>query len=358
MVAARLILPVAAGLLSWALTRGVRQYALAHAILDIPNSRSSHKLPTPRGGGLAIAVSSLTAIAACGWLGWVPARFAIGLVGGGALIAVVGLLDDRRSVPAAVRIAVQATAAGWALYWLGGMPKIAILSGSWVIGWAGTVLAVLGLVWATNLYNFMDGIDGIAGAEAVSVGLIGGLLLLLGHQPGLATIAFTVAAASGGFLVWNWSPAKIFMGDGGAGLLGFLFGALAVASENAHAVPAITWVLLLGVFVFDATVTLARRVLRGDRWYRAHRSHAYQRAVQAGWSHRRVTTAVVAINVGLGLLAWVGRTRPDSLVWTYVVAALGLAVLYVRVGQVRPMKRESGPSPLRASSIDDQSAQL
>jgi Fuc2NAc and GlcNAc transferase len=242
-----------------------------------------------------------------------------------------------------VRIVVQTTAASWALYWLGGMPKIALLTGAWIIGWAGTVVALFGLVWATNLYNFMDGIDGIAGAEAVSVGLIGGLLLLLGHQPGLATIAFTVAAASGGFLIWNWSPAKIFMGDGGAGLLGFLFGTLAVASENAQAVSAITWVLLLGVFVFDATVTLARRVLRGERWYRAHRSHAYQRAVQAGWSHRGVTAAVVAVNVALGFLGWVGGRRPDSLVWTYAIAALGLAVLYLRVGRVRPMARESGP---------------
>jgi Fuc2NAc and GlcNAc transferase len=321
----------------------VRRYALAHAILDIPNSRSSHELPTPRGGGLAIGVSALTAIAVCAWLGWVPARFAIGVLGGGVLIAAVGLLDDRRSLPAAARIAVHATAASWALFWLGRMSEIAILPGAWFMGWAGTVVALVGLVWLTNLYNFMDGIDGIAGAEAVSVGLIGGLLLLIGHQPGLATVAFTVAAASGGFLIWNWSPAKIFMGDGGAGLLGFLFGTLAIASEKAHAVPAMTWVLLLGVFVFDTTVTLARRVLRGDQWYRAHRSHAYQRAVQAGWSHRGVTTAVVAINVVLGFLGWVGRTRPHSLAWVYAIAALGLAVLYLLVGRLRPMARESAP---------------
>src|SRR5436309_2809951 len=118
------ILPLTAGVLSWVLTGVVRRYALAHAILDIPNHRSSHRLAVPRGGGLAVAVSSLAGIPLCAWLGLVPWRFAVGLVGGGALVAAIGLLDDRRSVPAGVRIAVQATAAGWALYWLGGLRKI------------------------------------------------------------------------------------------------------------------------------------------------------------------------------------------------------------------------------------------
>jgi len=249
-----------------------------------------------------------------------------------------------------MRIAVQFAAAGWVVYWLGGMPRIRIVSDVWSAGWAGAVVALVGLVWATNLYNFMDGIDGIAGAEGVSVGLIGGLLLLVGHHPGLAAIAFSIAAASGGFLVWNWSPARIFMGDGGSGLLGFLFGAVAVASENANTVPLSVWVLLLGVFVFDASVTLVRRILRRERWYEAHRSHAYQRVVQAGWSHRTVTVAVIIVNVGLGIFAWTAWTWPGMRVLVYIVAALGLGALYLWVERQRPMAHESGPS-LNAAGI-------
>jgi len=303
---------------------------------------------------LAIAVSGLGGITMSAVLGWVPMRVAIGLVGGGVLVAAVGLVDERRGVPASIRITVHALATAWALYFLGGMPKVTILGDILAVGWPGTAVAVVGLVWATNLYNFMDGIDGLAGTEAVSIGLIAGLLLFFGQQSGLATIALFIVAASSGFLVWNWAPAKIFMGDGGAGLLGFLFGALAVASENAHSVPATTWVLLLGVFVFDATLTLVRRVLQGERWYNAHRSHAYQRATQAGWSHRAVTTAVVFINVGLGLLAWVGQVWPGALAWTYAVAAIGLVGVYRRIGQVPPMKEQSGTP----TGIARQSAKL
>ena len=186
---------------------------------------------------------------------------AAAFIGGGGLVALVGWLDDRRGVHAAVRAVVHCVAAGWAVYLVGGLPSYSTGTEHVHLGAIGGLLAVLGIVWATNLYNFMDGIDGIAGGQALCAGVFGGALLLLSGSAGLASVAFLVAAATAGFLAWNWAPAKIFMGDVGSGFLGFTFGALAVASENDGGVPLLLWVLLLGVFVVDATVTLLRRTL-------------------------------------------------------------------------------------------------
>ena len=151
-----LILTVAAAVASWLLTGAVRRYAMARAILDIPNPRSSHSAPTPRGGGLAIAASSLTAVALCGLLGWVPHRDALGLVGGGVLVTAVGWLDDRRRAPAIVRIAAHVAAAAWVLYWLGGMPGIRILGQGWAVGWPGSLIALLGRSVAIGLEQLAE----------------------------------------------------------------------------------------------------------------------------------------------------------------------------------------------------------
>jgi Fuc2NAc and GlcNAc transferase len=170
----------------------------------------------------------------------------------------------------------------------------------------------------------MDGIDGLAAGEAVVAGAGATMLLHAGGYSGLAWTTAVVSGASGGFLVWNWPPAKIFMGDVGSGLLGFLFATSAVASENAGGPPLLAWLLLLGVFVFDATVTLFRRLARGERVYEAHRSHAYQRAVQAGWSHRFVTGVALALTAVLSLFALAAVHAPERLV---PAAGLGLVLL-------------------------------
>lgn len=326
-------------LCSWALTGLARRYALRNALIDHPNARSSHVRATPRGGGAAIAAASLGAMAIAAAVGWLEVRLALALVGGGAAIALVGWIDDHGHVHAGVRAAIHFGAAAWAVGVLGGLPALSLGSEELQLGFAGSAAAVLGIVWLTNLYNFMDGIDGIAGAEAVSVGGIAALLLWLGGSSGLALGAAVVAVSAAGFLVWNWAPARIFMGDVGSGLLGFLFGVLAVASERQGAVPLMAWLLLLGVFVMDATITLFRRVLRGDRWYSAHRDHAYQRATRAGHSHARVTTAVLALNVGLGgaaaLAAALPRVAPAVLIAGYVL----LAAAYVTIESWVPLGR-------------------
>lgn len=328
---------IGAGVLSWMLTYWVRSYALANALVDVPNRRSSHSVPTPSGGGLAIAVTTLVGVILAGILNWIPLRTAVAIAGGGMLVSAIGWIDDHNEVSPRRRTVVHFVAAGWTLFWLGGMPSLGLGSLAVPFGIVGTALAIIGMVWCVNFYNFMDGIDGIAAGEAVSVGLIGGLLLLWSGNSGLAIVALMVAAGSGGFLIWNWAPAKIFMGDVGSGLLGFVFGALAVASENRGAVPLLVWMILLGFFVADATVTLGRRIARGERWYDAHRSHVYQRAVLSGWSHGRTTATVILINVGLGALAWIGVVEPRLLLPVIAVGVAGMAWFFVFVERRQAM---------------------
>jgi glycosyltransferase WbpL len=324
-----------------ALTGLVRRYALARLLIDYPNERSSHRVPTPRGGGLAIVSIILAGIAVLLLAGGIPPATAAALGGGGALVGAVGFRDDRRGVSARVRFGVHLLAAAWAVWWLGGMTELTIGTSVVHVGWAGTLLAVATIVWATNLYNFMDGIDGLAAGEAASVGLFAALLLHRAGSP-LAAVALLVAGASAGFLPWSWSPARIFMGDVGSCFLGFVFAVLALASENARQLPALAWLILMGVFFADATVTLVRRMLRGERWYAAHRTHAYQRAVQAGMTHHRVTLVVVALNVGLAAIVWLSMKRPALLMPAVGVTAVLLALVYLQVERHNPMPSPAG----------------
>jgi len=337
-------LALAAVLAAWALTWAVRHDAIRRQVLDHPNERSSHDVPTPRGGGVAIVVVTLAAEGGLAIAGWISARQALALAGGGVAVAAIGWLDDHGGVRASARAAVHFAAAAWALWWLGGLPELRVGAGSVPLGPAGAVLAAFGIVWSTNLYNFMDGIDGLAGAEATACGVLGGLLLLATGGRGVAAAAFAVAAASAGFLAWNWHPARIFMGDAGSYFLGFTFAVLAVASERAGAVPLLAWMVLLGVFVFDATVTLVRRARRHERLYAAHRSHAYQRAAPSRALHARVSAAVVAIDLVLAALAAAGTLRPGWLLATVAAAFLLLAALYGVVERRWPMYAGRGPN--------------
>jgi Fuc2NAc and GlcNAc transferase len=331
-----IVVLAAAAILSWLLASRVRLYAL-DKLLDIPNERSSHSRPTPRGGGLAIAVTAIGGVIIAAMLRWIDWNLALALSGGAAMIATVGWVDDHRSLSALTRFAVQFLSAGWAMYWLGGLPSLIIGPSSISLGFVGTILGVIGIVWAINLYNFVDGIDGLAAGEAVTTGVIGGLILLGMGQSGLAMISLLIAAAAGGFLPLNWAPAKLFMGDVGSGMLGYLFAVLAIASENAGAVPLLIWVLLLGAFVFDATVTLCRRIMHGEKWYHAHHSHAYQRMVQAGRTHAQVSATVLLINLVLALLAIVAWLRPTFFLIAIGAGTVLLSIIYITVERIRPM---------------------
>lgn len=255
---------------------------------------------------------------------------AIALTGGGLLIAVVGWADDRRGLSAGLRLAVHLAASIWALLWIRPLQLdvgvFNLQNSIWVY-----VLSALLIAWCTNLFNFMDGIDGIASTEAISCGLA--IWFISGAVGGtlMAGLGLALASSVAGFLPMNWSPAKIFMGDVGSGYLGFTIGTLAVASGGLNGPPAWVWLTLLGVFVTDATLTLLRRILQRESWHEAHRTHVYQLAVQAGHSHRAVSTSVLVINVGLAVACSgiLGMDSPAfSIVAVFAVLVGSHALLY------------------------------
>lgn len=284
---------VASFLLTWVL----RRYALSRSLMDIPNSRSSHSVPTPRGGGVAIVLTYLGALGLLASVGMMRWEDAVPLLGSGALIALIGFLDDHGHVAARWRLLAHFSSAGWALLWMGGLPPIELLGLSLDFGWLGHLLAAVYLVWVLNLYNFMDGIDGIASVEAICA-CLGAILVywLTGHTE-LILAPLVLALAVLGFLYWNFPPARIFMGDAGSGFLGIVIGVLSLQAAWAASELLWVWLILLGVFVVDATFTLGRRLLRGDRVYEAHRSHAYQHASRQAGRHLPVTLAIMAINI-------------------------------------------------------------
>lgn len=290
------LIPALAGL-SFSLTAVLRRYALSRSLLDVPNGRSSHSVPTPRGGGVAIVLSFLLALI---WLfaeGLISPTLLFALAGAGAMTAVIGFLDDHGHIAARWRLMAHFVAAGWAVWWLGGLPAISLYGVTIDINWVGHLLAVVYLVWMLNLYNFMDGIDGIAGVEAMTVCMSGCLLYWTSGVPDQVWPLVLLATCVAGFLFWNFPPAKIFMGDAGSGFLGVALGVLSL--QAAWVSPEIFWgwLILLGVFIVDATFTLLRRLARGDKVYEAHRSHAYQFASRRFGKHLPVTLAVGIINV-------------------------------------------------------------
>jgi len=293
------LLIVSLAVLAWFLTALLRRYALARSLLDVPNARSSHSLPTPRGGGVAIVVAFLAGLCLAFFAGLgIAAELFYALLGAGLGIALLGFLDDHGHIAARWRLLGHFLAAAWALYWLGGLPPLAVFGGLLQLSWIGHVLAAFYLVWLLNLYNFMDGIDGIASVEAICV-CVGGAILYALLETSLLTDLplLMLAAAVLGFLLWNFPPARIFMGDAGSGFLGIVLGLLSLQAAWISPVLLWGWLILLGVFIVDATLTLLRRLLRGEKVYEAHRSHAYQYASRQFGRHLPVTLAVLAINL-------------------------------------------------------------
>lgn len=324
-------------LFAWGATGLARQHALRHAILDIPNIRSSHATPTPRGGGLAIAMTFLGALiflVSSGNLQW---RIAFVLAAGGGMVALTGYLDDRKALPAGIRICVHIVAATLAVIVIGGFTQQTLQHIGMHGVWAASLLALVALTWFTNLFNFMDGIDGIAGSEAVFVAGAGAFLnWLYGGDGGLTAAMLALAAATLGFLIWNWPPARIFMGDVGSGFLGFTLAVLGLAASRHSSVPLEAWAILSGVFIVDATVTLLKRILRGDRWFEAHRTHAYQ-VLAARWqAHWPVTAVVIAVNA-LWLLPWAcaAAAYPSRAILCVIAAISPLVAVVLLIGAGR-----------------------
>lgn len=252
---------------------------------------------------------------------------------GGSMVALIGYLDDVYDLSALLRLGVHVAAAIFAVALF--LARQGTLGQHGVSVWVVGILLVLAVVWSTNLFNFMDGIDGIAASQALYVSIA---MAFLGHD-GNAWIGPLVvtAGASLGFLVWNWPPAKIFMGDVGSGFLGYWLAVLAIGLHVSGNLSIWTSVILGSVFIADATTTLLRRVVRGERWYEAHRTHAYQHLAQRWGSHLKVTGLVWGINLGVILpLAYASTVWPQAAFWIAAAALGGLSLGCLALGAGKP----------------------
>jgi len=331
------------------ITALVRHNALNKNILDVPNKRSSHDTPTPSGGGISIVITFSSYLLILLYLEKIDIDIFLALFGGSVFVAAVGYWDDHKHVAASKRIIVHIIAAIWALFWLGGKDIGISTSGILNSGWFIDIAALFLIVWLLNLYNFMDGIDGIAGSEAIFVMAAAALILILdsansdlSYFPGnekrqsFVYLMTALLLAVSGFLVWNWPPAKIFMGDVGSGYLGFILAVFAVSAAITNILNIWTWLILLGVFIVDATTTLYRRFVSRQRWYEAHRSHAYQHAAQIMQSHLKVTLSIIFINIFWLLpLAWLAAFKKE---WGIVLTMCAYTPLIILALKLRAGK--------------------
>ncbi len=311
----------------------LQKYALSRLLIDVPNERSSHSTPTPRGGGLSIVFAILLCAGGLFFTGQLQKEIAIALGVGGFFVSVIGWIDDHRHIPALWRAMAYGIAAALSIYSLGGFNNLRLGLPLLPLGLMGSVLAVVWIVWMTNLYNFMDGTDALAAIEAMCVSLFVGVLFWLEGQYGIAMLCFVILASNCGFLFWNWPPAKIFMGDAGSCTLGFCFGVLTVIGEIKGTIPFSVWLILLSIFICDATLTLLMRIIKREKWYSAHRSHAYQRWVQMGVSHKSLALSLLFINV---MVLW--PMAYMAFVWSefsYYIAAVSMLLISVLWGSIQ-----------------------
>lgn len=316
-------------LASAAMTYGVRQYLVARKAFDLPNARSSHSVPVPRGGGVAIVVCFFLALLGAVFVGRVPPRFLSVAFAGGGLVALVGFLDDLRPLSALLRGGVHL---GAAVVLVRLFPELSFFAAA---------LSVFAVAWSINLYNFMDGIDGLAAGEAVFVCVGLAAIAAVKGDPAFQFACLSLAAASAGFLVFNWSPASIFMGDVGSGFLGGTLAAFSLTASSAGTVPMFSFLILMAVFIGDASWTLFRRLVTGQRIFEAHRTHAYQKAVIGGRSHKTVVAWVLLFNVFwlfplAFLAAWVPTAAWPALILAYG-PVLGAAISF-RAGGMKTGK--------------------
>jgi len=305
-------------ILSFLLTFAVRKFALKYSIMDIPNERSSHTVATPRGGGIAVVIVWFMGITIMFYHHSISKDLFYALLSGIPLV-VVGFLDDITNLRPSIRFLVQLASSLLALYFLGGLQNFQFSIFNFQLLYLLTPFALFGIVWFINIFNFLDGIDGYIGTETIFI--CAAAFFLAFDLPGLLLAVLVL-----GFLFWNWPKAKIFMGDVGSTLLGFTIAVLAIYHQNNLTLSIPVWLILTSVFWFDATVTLFRRIRNKEKISQAHRKHAYQRVVQAGFSHQKTTLWALGLNiVGFGF-AWMANIYKT---YNWAFLAVDVLVLYV-----------------------------
>ena len=313
----------------------LRSWLLKKDYLDHPNERSSHKTPTPRGGGLVIFGVCIALYAAGGLFGvFEPNWF---YVTAATLIAAISWADDVMTLPSMVRLAVHFAAAVIVVFGTSGFSQVAVpFVGIVELGSVGIALSVIWIVWMTNAYNFMDGIDGIAGSQGIVAGVGWCVYAIFSRHNDIAFYAAAVAASCAGFLIHNWSPARIFMGDVGSAFLGFTFAAvpLLIASKEPQRTALLPWLAAAFVwfFFFDTAVTFFKRLMAGEKVWTPHRSHIYQKMVIAGRSHSFVSKiyALFSSLIVFAAIAAIFLTPSSAIAVPIAIAAatIGLLIVY------------------------------
>ena len=319
------LLPIAT-LLTFLLTILIRKNALQKNQLDIPNERSSHTAPTPRGAGVAVATVFIVGLFALRVADKISDETFISIALPGFFVAIIGRLDDLGYLTSAKwRLVGHFFVAIVAAWLVGGLPSLPIANSSFDFGMAGNVLAVIYLVWMLNLFNFMDGIDLITGVETITASGATAIFLAIKADGDFWLVPAILAATVLGFMFLNIPPAKIFLGDVGSGFIGFVIALVSLVTADENALIAWAMVILLAVFISDSTVTLLRRVIKREHLYVAHRTHAYQNLTKRANKHLSVSLGVGAINL-LWLLpiAWLVANEN-------VVPILGVTIAYIPV---------------------------
>ena len=309
---------------SFVLTYLVKTIAQKKALMDIPNERSSHTIPTPRGGGLAIAVTWFGAILFLYFNQQIEQTLFYALISG-VLLCVISFIDDIYTLKALPRFIVHALVAILGLYSIGGVGNINC--GFFVIpdSWALNTLAFIGIIWFINLFNFIDGIDGYTASETIFVSMAMYFFVQANYLPLLALSTL-------GFLCWNWDKAKIFMGDVGSTFLGYTLIMLMIYYNKTSQFNLINGLILSSVFWFDATYTLYKRFRNKEKLSTAHRKHAYQRIVQHGFSHQKTVLVAMLINCGLMALIYLTTIyNNEFILLTFIINILVLFFIYKAV---------------------------
>lgn len=321
-----LISPLIAFGITWIVIRGLLRHFAGH-LLDHPNERSLHERPVPRTGGIGVTAGIAVSMSLVSPVSWWPLWI------GAVLLVAISFLDDLGNLPIVSRLVVHFVAAT-GLVWGGLLWQIEL-------GWS--VVAVIAIVWMINLYNFMDGMDGLAGGMA----MIGFSYLSVAAWAGgnwpLVLLSASIAASSGAFLLFNFHPARMFLGDAGSTTLGFLAAGLGLIGWRDGVWSIWFPVLVFSPFIMDASLTLVKRILRGERFWRAHREHCYQRLVLSGWSHRKTALAEYGLMCvcGAGALAfqWAAPDIRIAILGGWILLAAGLA-LAVSLAERRGVPRE------------------
>lgn len=315
------------------------QYAIKAQIFDIPNSRSSHSIPTPRGGGVGIVFTFLT-VSFFALIHTASLLEFWGMLVAGLLVSLIGYFDDKGHIEAKWRLIIHFLACFLIIQNVGLLPKIDVFGLSIDITIGGGVLILLGLVWLLNLFNFMDGIDGLAASEVIVCSFVMGTLIWAideqSQMSDLISLHFLLGASTLGFLAFNFPSAKIFMGDVGSGFVGVMCGALMLFSFAENSVLLWSWLIIMGVFVTDSTFTLLRRLINRKRVFQAHRDHAFQHAAKKLNSHKLTTVIVIFINLVFlaPLAALVAFSQIDGVVGVLVAyAPLVLLVIKLEAGK-------------------------